>query len=372
MKNLFTLLLLVVSILAVGQTNNTSEEIKYWKSIADSNDTVAYQEYLQRYGENGLYKDEAITRITLLKSSGKQAHQKSVECCFYSRYTDPKSVECIVRFGEDNSKVWFRHIDYDTLRSNLAVSSDFYENQLVVPIMRSHISNHITDIIGKVTDSNNNVLSGATILATTWWGSMYHSKTDANGNYCLALPYSSVYQIEFRMAGFPSYATSTRGKSQILNVLMNKESSSLCQVLFEAIQFNGNVWTKDEEYQYNSMKSTSARDVYFKRDVLNEIQYKGDKRYIKKTFYEYSDSPFLNELLNDKLDKKVYDYKYEFEIITMQGYRYIAFSKDKSSFIMWFEEDDNLDGQIFEKRNYYRVSKEELLPKAVNYDFLNN
>ena len=46
-------------------------------------------------------------------------------------------------------------------------------------------------------------------------------------------------------------------------------------------------------------------------------------------------------------------------------------SKDKSSFIMWFEEDDNLDGKILEKREYKRVPKEELLPKAVNYDFLN-
>ena len=80
MRNLFTLLLLVVSFLAVGQTNNTTEEIKYWKSIAESNDTVAYRQYLNRYGETGLYYDEAITRITLLKTSGKQAQSNSVEC----------------------------------------------------------------------------------------------------------------------------------------------------------------------------------------------------------------------------------------------------------------------------------------------------
>jgi len=55
----------------------------------------------------------------------------------------------------------------------------------------------------------------------------------------------------------------------------------------------------------------------------------------------------------------------------MQGYRYIAISKDKSSIIMWFEDEENIDGQIFEKRTYYRVPKEDLLPKAVNYDFLN-
>lgn len=89
MKNLLTLILLVISLLAFGQSNSQSleVEIKYWKSIAESNDTVAYREYLQRYGEDGLYKDEALTRITLLKTSGKQTQSKSAECFFYSQYT---------------------------------------------------------------------------------------------------------------------------------------------------------------------------------------------------------------------------------------------------------------------------------------------
>lgn len=55
----------------------------------------------------------------------------------------------------------------------------------------------------------------------------------------------------------------------------------------------------------------------------------------------------------------------------MQGYKYIAFSKNKFSIIMWFEEDGNLDGYIREKREYKRIPKEDLLPKAVKYDFLN-
>ena len=126
MKNLFTILLLVVSFLAVGQTNNTTEEIKYWKSIADSNDTVAYRQYLNRYGENGLYKDEAITRITLLRTSGKQVQSKRIECCFYRiPYEGNHSV---VRFESGQNEIWFKSSYYDTIRSNLAVSSDFYEN----------------------------------------------------------------------------------------------------------------------------------------------------------------------------------------------------------------------------------------------------
>ena len=45
---MLTLLLLVISLLAFGQSDSQSleVEIKYWKSIAESNDTVAYRDYL--------------------------------------------------------------------------------------------------------------------------------------------------------------------------------------------------------------------------------------------------------------------------------------------------------------------------------------
>lgn len=126
MKNLFTLLLLVVSFLAVGQTNNTIEEIKYWKSIADSNDTVAYREYLQRYGENGLYYDEAITRITLLKTSGKQTQSNNAECFFYKRKENSDYV--VVFFNDNEDEIAFISPSYHVIRENLAKSQDYYEN----------------------------------------------------------------------------------------------------------------------------------------------------------------------------------------------------------------------------------------------------
>lgn len=59
---------------------------------------------------------------------------------------------------------------------------------------------------------------------------------------------------------------------------------------------------------------------------------------------------------------KRFSYKYDM---------YIAFSPDKSSFIFWKEKANNLDGQIHDKQTFTRVPKSELLPKAVNYDFLN-
>jgi len=57
---------------------------------------------------------------------------------------------------------------------------------------------------------------------------------------------------------------------------------------------------------------------------------------------------------------------------SIHGYRFVAFSKDKSSFIMWFEDDNNYDGEIKDRHDYTRVPKEDLLPKAVNHDFLND
>lgn len=300
MKNLFTLLLLVISLLAFGQSNSQSleVEIQYWKSIAESNDTVAYREYLQRYGEDGLYKDEAITRITLLKTSGKQTQSKNIECNFYKIRDDFYS-HSVMRFDSGQNKVWFKSSDYDTIRSNLAVSSDFYENLNVTDKMQS------------------------------WYDDKFK---------------------EWRR------------------------------------RYVG--WNTNEEYEYDPMKSTSSRDVYFKRDELFLIgrEYIVFNRPVTPypSIYIYSDDVFWGINYGDK---RIGDYFYSVEeskrhfyvqpyfkfniIKIMQGYRYIAISKDKSSFIMWFEEDDNLDGKILEKREYKRVPKEDLLPKAVNYDFLN-
>lgn len=50
---------------------------------------------------------------------------------------------------------------------------------------------------------------------------------------------------------------------------------------------------------------------------------------------------------------------------------YVAFSKDKSSFIYWREAKNDIDKTPRNKTTYTRVPKEDLLPKAANYDFLN-
>lgn len=266
MKNLLTLLLLVMSLLAFGQSNSQSleVEINYWKSIAESNDTVAYRDYLQRYGEDGLYKDEAKTRIALLKASGKQAHSINTECCFYSQY-GPKSVEYVVRFESNQEKIWLKHIKYDTVRYILSISQNYYESRHIVAQSRS--------------------LAIKEALEYAQWIKEYSP-------------------LKYPREKRKFYRENPQALSR---------------------DYYKDAWDADEEYAYDPMKSTAARDVYFKRDNLNK----------------------------------------------MQGYRYVAFSKDKTSFIMWFEQDNNLDGVIREKREYKLVPKEELLPKSVNYDFLN-
>ena len=52
------------------------------------------------------------------------------------------------------------------------------------------------------------------------------------------------------------------------------------------------------------------------------------------------------------------------------AFNYVAFSKDKSTFIKWYEPKDNYDGTIQNRNDYSRVPKEDLLPKVVNDDFL--
>lgn len=49
------------------------------------------------------------------------------------------------------------------------------------------------------------------------------------------------------------------------------------------------------------------------------------------------------------------------------GYKYRAFSKDTKSMIIW---EENKSGEIKGKSYYVKIDKSDLLPKAVNRDFL--
>lgn len=113
------------------------------------------------------------------------------------------------------------------------------------------------------------------------------------------------------------------------------------------------VWTDGKNnvkmYEYDSYRSTSAREVY--------------KAENKKAIYR-GGAPFFCQFCG------LYGPgcgSHGYEII---GYFYVAFSKDKSSFIKWYEKKDNYDGQIKNREDFTRVPKEDLLPKAVNDDFL--
>lgn len=334
MKNLFTLLLLVISLLAFGQSNSQSleVEIKYWKSIAESNDTVAYRQYLNRYGETGLYYDEAITRITLLKTSGKQRQSENIECRFYYQYSPSydRNIVYVVRFYNNHEKVWFKRTNYDTIRSNLAISRDFYENQATIALSRG-------------TQEYENAIR-------------HDQKAIEEAEYA-------------RIRAERVREGKKRHRKEFEKALQEAEQKAKEA---KSPEYYKNAWTSDEEYEYVPMKSTSARDVYCKRDILYKIHYHkqwSSGQTHEKTFYEYDDEYYEN-----KGYKKFYvdDNHYKYEIRTMQGYRYVAFSKpDPRNIIMWFEDDNNYDGDILARRLYFTEEKEDLLPKEVNYDFLN-
>lgn len=110
-------------------------------------------------------------------------------------------------------------------------------------------------------------------------------------------------------------------------------------------------WSEDRSseyvYEYDYQKSTSSRVVYKKKASWGDCNIVSDNI-----------TPWTS---------------HEFKFIwSHNGYEYVAFSKDKSSFIMWREEENDYDGKIQDRRDYTRVPKEDLLPKAANYDFLND
>lgn len=112
--------------------------------------------------------------------------------------------------------------------------------------------------------------------------------------------------------------------------------------------YENEVWNDGQNYvtmyEYDSRRSTSAREVY--------------KRTEKSTFY-YG-------LGGMRVPSPVPGGSSE----TIITYHYVAFSKDKSSLIIWYEQENNNDGNIQNREDYSRVPKEDLLPKAVNDDFL--
>lgn len=174
--------------------------------------------------------------MTLGFATMAKAQIYSSEDCFYSK-EGSSSVEYVVKFEYFQDRVWLKSVSHSTVRSNLAKSEDFYENEV--------------------------------------W---------------------------------------TDGKNSVTM------------------------------YEYDSYRSTSAREVYKKGTSIT-----------KYYFGIYEVSSFAGWNRCETIDT---------------GFDYVAFSKDKVSFIKWHEPKNNYDGKIQNKQEYSIVPKEDLLPKAVNDDFL--
>lgn len=120
--------------------------------------------------------------------------------------------------------------------------------------------------------------------------------------------------------------------------------------------YEDEVWTDGKNsvkmYEYDSYRSTSVREVY-KRETTKSVYINAfGQRNGVYTFDAVGNSSGYY------VDEKT------------GAFDYVAFSKDKSTFIMWHEPKNNYDGKTENMKNYTRVPKKDLLPKAVNDDFL--
>jgi len=120
--------------------------------------------------------------------------------------------------------------------------------------------------------------------------------------------------------------------------------------------FEDEVWTDRQNgvvmYEYDYQKSTSAREVY---------KYESNWRINNSPYCPYCMAPFGGGYTMEGCGRHG----------SVKECHYVAFSKDMSSFIQWWEKNDDYDGEIKGRNDYTRILKENLLPKAVNRDFLN-
>ena len=116
--------------------------------------------------------------------------------------------------------------------------------------------------------------------------------------------------------------------------------------------YEDEVWTDGQNsvtmYEYDSRRSTSAREVY--------------KCEEKRAIFSQWNCPYCSWTFHTGCGRHGYE--------KTGAFNYVAFSKDKSTFIKWYEPKDNYDGTIQNRNDYSRVPKEDLLPKVVNDDFL--
>lgn len=175
---------------------------------------------------------------------------------------------------------------------------------------------------------------------------------------CIAMGFINVVKAQIYSSEDCFYAEA--GKSDVRYVVKfeySKDRAWLKYVSHSTVRSNlaksrdfyeNEVWTDGQNsvymYDYCSSKSTSSREVYRKKSYTQRLNqfgmpYDGFGGYLPKDH---------------------------------TGWDYIAFSTDKSSFITWHEKLNNYDGETGTKTYYSRIPKEDLLPKATNYDFLND
>ena len=151
---------------------------------------------------------------------------------------------------------------------------------------------------------------------------------------------------------YPRYVVKFEGNQVWLRHFQGSQTEAKKNLAKSKDFYEDDVWSDKNAtmYEYDYYKSTSSKEVY-KMEGKVAINCSGAPNWCQHCVWN---GPGCGR----------------------HGYRatgnifYVAFSKDKSSFIKWKEKKDNYDGQIYDRKDYSRIPKEDLLPKAVNYDFL--
>lgn len=160
----------------------------------------------------------------------------------------------------------------------------------------------------------------------------------------------------------------------VLCVVMGFINVAKAQIYESEICYYANTENSNDMYQVKFMGRTMRLSSHSSSEVRTNLK-KSDQYYI-----EYLDDKCENkEYCSGKStsSREVYRGHRMVQRLGVMGYtegegwKYFAFSTDKSSLIVWEEIPTNYDGTI-QKKYYVRVSKEDLLPKAINYDFLND
>lgn len=160
------------------------------------------------------------------------------------------------------------------------------------------------------------------------------------------------------------------------NCFYSEAGKSECKYVVKFEGSNKRVWLKTVSHSDVRSNLNKSKD-YYENEVWTDGQ---NSAYMFE--YDSSKSNYKNEVYKRKKTssrERLNQWGTAYDPFTgmhlgyetyQTGWEYVAISNDKSYMIKWYENLNNYDGEIKGKTEYSRILKDDLLPKSVNYDFL--